>query len=203
MSFLQFTFLEISCTNYILHWMYIIKDKTCHWEQYASLRTEQYSRKLHIARNSMFYLICYTKYTLKRISNWPLYKVWYFATYLTSASKVWSLYIVHTNISINGKKRSHIQNCPCGTVGAKIGFVLGLLVHGKAVVESGRNVFLVDCPLLKNITYGVTKHTRTRQSVFIHTKTPSVTIQGNIKSSSYPCQSRYDVGTGLCIMSRG
>ena len=106
MSFLQFTLLEISYTNYILYWMYIIKDKTCHWEQYASLRTEQSSRKLHIARKSMFYLICYTKYTLKRISNWPLYKIWYSATYLISASKVWSLCIVHTNFSINGKKKT-------------------------------------------------------------------------------------------------
>ena len=43
--------------------------------------------------------------------------------------KVWLLCIVHTNISINVKK-----NCPCGTVGAKIGYVLGLLVHSKIVV---------------------------------------------------------------------
>ena len=42
------------------------------------------------------------------------------------------------------KKHFHVQNCPCGTVGAKIGYVLGLLVHGKIVVEFDRNVFLVD-----------------------------------------------------------
>jgi len=32
-------------------------------------------------------------------------------------------------------------------VGAKIGYALGLLVHGKVVVEFGRKVFLVDCLL--------------------------------------------------------
>ena len=30
-------------------------------------------------------------------------------------------------------------------VGANNGYVLGLLVHGKVVVEFGRKVFLVDC----------------------------------------------------------
>ena len=45
------------------------------------------------------------------------------------------------------RKRFHVQNCPCGTVGAKIGYVLGLLVHGNVVVEFGRKVFLVDCLL--------------------------------------------------------
>ena len=42
------------------------------------------------------------------------------------------------------KKRFHVQNCPCGTVGAKTGHVLGYLVHGKVVVEFGSKVFLVD-----------------------------------------------------------
>ena len=42
------------------------------------------------------------------------------------------------------KKRFHGQNWPCGMVGAKIGYVLGLLVHGiKVVVKFGRKVFLV------------------------------------------------------------
>jgi len=41
------------------------------------------------------------------------------------------------------KKRFPVQNCPCGTVGAKIGYVLELLMHGKVVVELGRKVFLV------------------------------------------------------------
>ena len=55
----------------------------------------------------------------------------------------------------------------------------------------------------KNFKYGENKHNRTRSSVFMH---KSVTIQGNItamrnrnaviqSSTSYPCQSRYDVGT--------
>ena len=34
-------------------------------------------------------------------------------------------------------------------VGSKIGYVLGLLVHGKVVVEFGRKVFLVDSLLCK------------------------------------------------------
>ena len=57
-------------------------------------------------------------------------------------------YFVHTNLSINGKKKSvYVQNCPCEAVSAKIGYVLGLLVHGKVVVEFGRKVFLDDCLL--------------------------------------------------------
>ena len=43
-------------------------------------------------------------YVLKRISNWPLYKIWYYATYLINAFKVWLFCFVHTNLSINGKK---------------------------------------------------------------------------------------------------
>ena len=51
--------------------------------------------------------------------------------------------IVHNNISINWKKKSfYVHNCQCG---ANKGYVLGLLVHGKVVVEFGRKVFLVDC----------------------------------------------------------
>jgi len=42
------------------------------------------------------------------------------------------------------KKLFHEQMCACGTVCAKIGYVLWLLVHEKVVVEFGRNVFLVD-----------------------------------------------------------
>ena len=45
------------------------------------------------------------KYTLKQISNWPLYKIWYYATYFINASKVWFICIVHTNLSITGKKK--------------------------------------------------------------------------------------------------
>ena len=39
------------------------------------------------------------------------------------------------------------KNCPCGTVDAKIGYVLGLLVHGNVVVHFGMKIFLVDCLL--------------------------------------------------------
>ena len=45
------------------------------------------------------------------------------------------------------KKCFHVQNSPCGTVGAKISYVLGLIVHGKLVVEFGRKAFHVDCLL--------------------------------------------------------
>ena len=45
------------------------------------------------------------------------------------------------------KNRFHVQNCPCGMVGAKIGYVLGLLIHGKVVLECVRKVFLIDCLL--------------------------------------------------------
>ena len=38
---------------------------------------------------------------------------------------------------------------------------------------------------MKNIKYGKNKHKRTRSSVFIHTKTQSVTIQGNITALRY------------------
>ena len=68
--------------------------------------------------------------------------------FIPIASKIWLLCIVHTNLSNKGKKKCFLlQNCPCVMVGAKIGYVLGLLVQGKVVVEFGRNVFLVDCLL--------------------------------------------------------
>jgi len=41
--------------------------------------------------------------------NWPLYQIRYYSTYSINASKVWLLCIVHTNLSINGKK----QTFPC------------------------------------------------------------------------------------------
>ena len=64
--------------------------------------------------------------------------------------------IVHTNLSINGKKTTvpftklSMRNGRC-----EMGYVLGLLVYDNVAVEFGRNVFLVDC-LLSNIigTYG-------------------------------------------------
>ena len=49
---------------------------------------------------------------------------------------MWSPSIVHTNLSINGKKnRYHVQNCPCGTVSANIGYELGLLMHGVLFIK--------------------------------------------------------------------
>ena len=42
------------------------------------------------------------------------------------------------------KKRFHVQHCPCGTVGVKIGNVVGLHMHGTVVVEFG---FRVNCLL--------------------------------------------------------
>ena len=53
----------------------------------------------------------------------------------------------------------------------------GLLVYGKVVVEFGRKVFLVDCPLWKNMAKN--KHIRTHSWVLMQTNTLCVTIQGN------------------------
>ena len=82
---------------------------------------------LYLKNNSEIKNLCYTvlsllkvtrwtfaqnqkfTYTLKRLSNWPLYKIWYYATYLINATKVWLLFIVHNNLSNNGKKKT----CPC------------------------------------------------------------------------------------------
>ena len=73
--------------------------------------------------------------------------------------------IVHTNLLINGKKKLfHVQNCPCGTVSVKIDYVLGFFIQGKVVVEFGRKVFLVDCPLRKTLNMAkicTTEHAQT------------------------------------------
>ena len=59
---------------------------------------------------------------------------------------------VNSNLSVyRKKKRSHVQNRPYGTVGAKIVVVLGFLVHDMEFVEFDRNVFLVDCLFKKNM----------------------------------------------------
>ena len=42
----------------------------------------------------------------------------------------------------------NVQICPCGTVSANLVYMLGLLVHGNAVFEFGRKVFLVDFLLI-------------------------------------------------------
>ena len=95
--------------------------------------------------------------------------------------------IVHTNLSINGKKkRSHVQNCPCGMVDVKIGYVLELLVQGKVIVEFGRKVFLVDCLSWETLNMAKISITESAlESVFMHTKSPSVIIQGYITLMRY------------------
>ena len=86
--------------------------------------------------------------TLKRISNWPLYTIWYYAIYWINTSKFWLLCIVHTNISINGKKtRFHVQNCPCGTVGTHLGYVRGGVAQWVARLT--RNVEVVGLSAIK------------------------------------------------------
>ena len=49
---------------------------------------------------------------------------------------------------------------------------------------------------MKNIKYGEDKHNRTRSSVFMHTKTPSVSIQGNITVMRY----RHDVIRSVLLL---
>ena len=60
--------------------------------------------------------------------------------------------IVLTNLSIFRKKTHiHVQNHPCGTVGAKAANELAFLGYGMIVVVFGWNVFFVDWHLLKTI----------------------------------------------------
>ena len=56
-------------------------------------------------------------------------------------------------------KHFHVRNCPCGTVGAKMGYMLGLLLHGKVVVDFGRKVFLflLKTCFTESYTYGFTE----------------------------------------------
>ena len=76
-----------------------------------------------------------------------------YATYLINASKIWLLlYCTHQSIDKQKEKNLfHVQNCPCGKVSVKINYVLGFFMQGKVVVEFGRKVFLVDCPLRKTL----------------------------------------------------
>ena len=110
------------------------------------------------------------------------------------------------------KQRLYVQNCPCGTVGANIGYILGLLVHGKVVVDFGRKVFLVDYLLWTNIKYGKNRIPEPAQayenSGLNHSRKHNCVEVSKLRhsvgsSSTYPCQTRYGVGTGLRIMSRG
>ena len=68
--------------------------------------------------------------------------------YDINTPKVWLLCIVHTNLT----KRKKLFSCTKlstrnGMVGAKIGYALGLLVHGKVVVEFGRFFFFISVPI--------------------------------------------------------
>jgi len=64
------------------------------------------------------------------------------------------LFCTHQSIDLRKETRSCTILYVCGTVGAKIGYVFGLLVHGKVVVDFGRKVFLVSWLLWNNIKYG-------------------------------------------------
>ena len=65
-------------------------------------------------------------YTLKQISNWPLYKKLCFAIFAISTSKVRLFCVMHTDLWIIRKNTCfYVQNHPCGTVGAKISMCSG------------------------------------------------------------------------------
>ena len=104
-------------------------------------------------------------YTLQRFSNWPPYKIWYYAIYLINDLKLSYFCIVHTNLSIYRKKtRIHVQNHPCGTVSAKIAYVLAVLVHGMVGCYIWSECILRLLPFMKNIKQGENEHCRTRLS---------------------------------------
>ena len=140
------------------------------------------------------------------VPKFPPGIIWYYATYLMHLKfGYFLLYIPIYRL---------MKTCPCETVGTKIDNVLGLLAQGNVIVEFGRKVFLVDCLLWNNITYCENKHNRTRSSFFQvinskwnHSRKHNCDVvskwRHSVSSSSYPCQSRYDVGSGLRIMSRG
>ena len=66
--------------------------------------------------------------------------------------KLVTLYCTHQSIDQRKEENPFpCTNCPSGMVGANIGYVFGLLVHGKVVAEFGRKVFLVDCLKTINI----------------------------------------------------
>ena len=128
------------------------------------------------------------------------YIKWNYATYLINASNVWLLCIVHTNLSINGKKtktfsctKQSMRNGRCENR-----FVLGLLVHSTVVVEFGRKVFLVDCLLGKAlITTKISIAERAKACSCIR---KSITIQWNITGMRYRndfIQSGFHIHTNL------
>ena len=89
------------------------------------------------------------KGTLKRISNIGHYITYDIMLHISSMHLKFSYFVLYTPTYRLTERKSqfHVQNYPCGAVGANIDYELGILVHGKVVVEFGRTVFPVDCLL--------------------------------------------------------
>ena len=68
------------------------------------------------------------------------------------------------------QKRFLVENCQCWTVAAKIGYVLGLLVYDKVVIEFNRKEFLVDCLLWKTFNMANKSITESTQAFHAHTR---------------------------------
>ena len=113
------------------------------------------------------------------------------------------------------KSRFHLQKLSMRNVRCETSYVLGLLVHGKVVGEFGRKVFPVNCILWKTLNMAKLSISERAQAFYAHENSKctysrkhncdeiSKWRHSRGSSNSYPCQSRYDVGTGLRIMSRG
>ena len=58
-----------------------------------------------------------------------------------------SLHCTHQPINLQKENKTSIrvQNHPCGTVGAKVAYELGHLVHGNIVFVFDKKEFLMDC----------------------------------------------------------
>ena len=78
------------------------------------------------------------------------------------------------------KNAMHL-NCPCETVGAKLGYV----PDSSCTTIIWFLVGTYSSLIVYYEKYGENKHSRTRSSVFTHTKIPSVTIQENITAMRY------------------
>ena len=57
--------------------------------------------------------------------------------HILSLHLTFGYFVMYTSIYrlTERKKRFHLHNCPCGTVGAKIGNVVGILVHGNVLAN--------------------------------------------------------------------
>ena len=79
-------------------------------------------------------------YTLKRIANWSLYKIWY--------NVIYSINVLQCKQQSIGLQKENTCSCTKPSMrngGCKIAFVLEFLVHGMEFVKFDRNVFLLDC----------------------------------------------------------